>query len=54
MEEVIKQRQEELNDVEALMGDINSIAKDINKKVHEQRNDLVEIDHNAGIALENA
>ena len=36
------------------MTDINSITKDINAKVHDQRTDLVEIDHNAGTALENA
>ena len=36
------------------MTDINSITKDINAKVHDQRKDLVEIDHNAGTALENA
>lgn len=35
MERVINQRQEELNNVEQLMGDINSIAKDINAKVHD-------------------
>lgn len=54
MEDVINQRQDELNDVEQLMTDINHIAKDINTKVHDQRSDLVEIDHNAGTALENA
>lgn len=54
MEEIIGQRQDELNDVEKLMTDINSITKDINAKVHEQRKDLVEIDHNAGVALDNA
>ena len=36
------------------MTDINDIAKEINTKVHEQRADLVEIDANAGTALENA
>jgi|Transcript_37604 t-SNARE complex subunit (syntaxin) len=36
------------------MTDINTITKDINSKVHEQRTDLVEIDHNAGEALTNA
>ena len=30
MEEVIGQRQDELNDVEKLMTDINTITKDIN------------------------
>ena len=54
MEEIIDQRQDELNDVEKLMTDINTITKDINSKIHEQRTDLVEIDHNAGTALENA
>ena len=36
------------------MTDINDIAKEINTKVHEQRADLVEIDQNAGTALDNA
>ena len=36
------------------MTDINDIAKEINTKVHEQRSDLIEIDTNAGTALENA
>ena len=54
MEDVIKQRQEELNNVEQFMTDINDIAKEINTKVHEQRADLVEIDANAGTALDNA
>ena len=36
------------------MTDINSIAKEINTKVHDQRSDLIEIDTNAGSALENA
>ena len=54
MEDVIKQRQEELHNVEQFMTDINDIAKEINTKVHEQRADLVEIDANAGTALDNA
>ena len=33
MSDVIKQRQEELNNVEKLMSDINSIAKQINTNV---------------------
>lgn len=36
------------------MTDINDIAKEINTKVHEQRADLIEIDTNAGTALDNA
>ena len=36
------------------MTDINDIAKEINTKVHEQRTDLIEIDTNAGTALDNA
>ena len=36
------------------MTDINDIAKEINTKVHDQRSDLIEIDANAGTALENA
>ena len=35
MEDVINQRQDELNNVEQFMTDINHIAKDINAKVHE-------------------
>ena len=54
MEDVIKQRQEELNNVEQFMTDINDIAKEINTKVHEQRNDLIEINANADTALTNA
>ena len=54
MSDVINQRKEELDNAEALMMEINTITKDINKKVHDQRSDLVEIDHNAGTALENA
>ena len=37
MQDVIQQRQEELNNVEKLMGDINAIAKQINVNVHDQR-----------------
>lgn len=37
MADVIKQRQEDLDNVEQLMGDINSIAKQINTNIHEQR-----------------
>ena len=36
------------------MTDINDIAKEINTKVHDQRTDLIEIDANAGTALDNA
>lgn len=36
------------------MTDINSIAKEINTKVHDQRPDLIEIVANTGEALENA
>ena len=35
MADVIKQRQEDLDNVEILMNDVNSIAKQINVKVHE-------------------
>ena len=35
MSDVIKQRQEDLDNVEILMNDVNSIAKQINVKVHE-------------------
>ena len=54
MEDVIKQRQEELNNVEQFTTDINHIAKDINTKIHDQRGDLVEIEANTGTALDNA
>lgn len=54
MNDVINQRQNELNSVEKLVGDINKIAKTINTQVHEQRSDLVEIDQNAQEALTNA
>ena len=36
------------------MNDVNSIAKQINVKIHEQRDDLEQIDVNAGNALNNA
>lgn len=36
------------------MTDINDIAKEINTKVHDQRNDLIEINNNADTALTNA
>ena len=54
MEDVIKQRQEELNNVEQFMTDINDIAKEINTKVHEQRDVLIDINTNADEALNNA
>ena len=54
MNDVINQRQKELDSVEKLVGDINKIAKTINTQVHEQRTDLVEIDQNAQEALTNA
>ena len=53
MADVIKQRQEDLDNVETLMNDVNSIAKQINVKIHEQRDDLEQIDVNAGNALKN-
>ena len=43
MADVIAQRQEDLNNVENLMNDINSIAKQINTKIHEQRKDLEQV-----------
>ena len=43
MEQIIEQRQDELNHAEVLMTDINGIAKKINNKVHEQRDVLIEI-----------
>ena len=54
MADVIKQRQEDLDNVETLMNDVNAIAKQINVNVHKQRDDLEHIDKNAGEALENA
>ena len=54
MADVIATRQEELNNVEKLMSDINSIAKQINTNVHDQRHDLVQIDQNTTSALHNA
>ena len=54
MADVIKQRQEDLDNVETLMNDVNSIAKQINVKVHEQREDLEAINANADTALDNA
>ena len=43
MADVIKQRQDDLDNVEQLMGDINDIAKQINTNVHEQRKDLEDV-----------
>ena len=34
MADVIKQRQEDLDNVETLMNDVNSIAKQINVNIH--------------------
>ena len=54
MADVIRQRQEDLDNVETLMNDVNAIAKQINVNVHKQRTDLEQIDKNAGEALDNA
>ena len=54
MADVIRQRQEDLDNVETLMNDVNTIAKQINVNVHKQRTDLEQIDKNAGEALDNA
>ena len=54
MADVIKQRQEDLDNVETLMNDVNAIAKQINVNVHKQRDDLEQIDKNAEKALDNA
>ena len=43
-DKIIKERQEGLNDAEALITETRDIAKQINSKVKEQRQDLVEID----------
>ena len=54
MADVIKQRQEDLDNVEQLMGDVNAIAKQINVNIYEQRKGLEDIEGNAKTALENA
>ena len=54
MSDVIKQRQEDLDNVETLMNDVNSIAKQINVNIHKQREAVVQIETNAETALENA
>ncbi len=36
------------------MEETRDLAKQVNQKVHEQRQDLVDIDHNAGEAKQNA
>ena len=53
-EKIIKERQEGLDDAEALLLENRSLVQQINNKVHEQREDLVEIDHNVEEAKENA
>ena len=54
MDEVIKDRQDQLNHVEMFMSDINQIANSINTKVHEQRHDLAEVGRNVEESLTNA
>ena len=44
MEEVIKQRKKEINQIESIMQNINAIAKDINVEVQNQGEKLVRID----------
>ena len=53
-ERIISERQEDLNNAEQLIMETRDIAKQINSKVHEQREDLVEINDNATKANENA
>ena len=53
MEQIITERQEQLNHVEQFMTEINGISKRINTQVHEQRTDLVAIDQNVGTAKKN-
>ena len=54
MNDVIQERQENLNAVETIMNEVADITKTVNKKVKEQRTDLVEITDNTQQALENA
>lgn len=42
-ERVIQERQDGLDSVEKLLGEVKDITVQINTKVHEQREDLVEI-----------
>ena len=54
MSDIIKEREQNLNDVTRAMENINQIAKQINVKVHEQRSDLEIVDQNTTAALANA
>ena len=51
---LIKERQEGLDDAEALIMETRDLAKQINSKVHEQREDILAIEQNADEALHNA
>ena len=53
-EKIIQERQENLDAAEAIAVATRDIAITINQKVHEQREDLVEINQNVEVAKENA
>ena len=53
MEEVIKQRKKEINQIESIMQNINAIAKDINVEVQTQGEKLVRLDQHMTSAANN-
>ena len=53
-DKINQERQENLDDLEGLANETNKVAKQFRVKVHQQRADLVEINHNVEEAKENA
>jgi len=53
MEEVIKQRKQDINKIESIMQNINAIAKDINVEVQNQGEKLVRLDQHMTSAANN-
>ena len=54
MEQIIAQRNEDINSIAELMGNINEMAKDLAIETKNQGDKLLNIDGNMGVAEKNA
>lgn len=54
MEQIINQRNNDINAIGEIMGNINEMAKDLAKETKEQGDKLIKLDDNIGVAEQNA